>query len=323
MGGHRIQGGLTQSEDQTILFGQFRGFWDKSIKVARAHRKDSIDQISPGCDQLLIDSAEDLVVAEVGVVLLRENCRDRIAQSVRLETLVVPGNRPSDSPARRCFVTTESQVLVGGDVCGQVEVAVTHQHRRPDHRMERNVVFADEVVGLRLRVLPPFLPLVGVIGVRSPLDRRREIADHRIEPHIDLLAWAQIVDRYVDTPVDVAGDCSFRHVCHHSQSPVLDVFAPRRFALEPLLKPVGEGGQVEKIVLGFTKHGGSTTQSGSGVDQVDSVQRSATVVALIATGVFVATVWAGPFDIAIRQVALGFRIVELLGDLLVEIAVFE
>ena len=44
-----------------------------------------------------------------------------------------------------------------------------------------------EVVVPRVRVLPPVAPGVGLAARRRPLDRRREVADHRVEPDVDPL----------------------------------------------------------------------------------------------------------------------------------------
>ena len=53
---------------------------------------------------------------------------------------------------RRGLHATHRHELVGGDVVGQRQPPVAHQHRRPDDRMEGNVIFADEIVRARGRV---------------------------------------------------------------------------------------------------------------------------------------------------------------------------
>ena len=56
------------------------------------------------------------------------------------------------------------------------------------------------------------------------------------------------------------------------------------------------------------------------VDQVDRVEGSPAVVALVATRPVVAAVRAGALDVAVRKEALGDRVVELLGDLRADVA---
>ena len=161
---------------------------DLPVEISIAQREDPVDQVAPGGDQLVVDPADDLLVAEVGVVLLGEDRGDRVSECVGLEPLGVPARstaRPRGSPS---LLTVEGDVLVGGDVGGQVETPVAHQHRRPDHRVERDVVLAHEVVGLGFGVLPPPLPGLGVAAALRPLLGRRQIADDGVEPDVDPLA---------------------------------------------------------------------------------------------------------------------------------------
>ena len=81
----------------------------------------------------------------------------------------------------------EVHVLVRRHVVRQVQPAVAHQHRRPDDRVERDVVLADEVVRPGRRILPERPPGVRVATALRPLLARREIADDRVEPDVDAL----------------------------------------------------------------------------------------------------------------------------------------
>ncbi len=73
--------------------------------------------------------------------------------------------------------------------------------------MEGDVVFADEVVGLGLGVFPERLPGVRVALILGPLDRRREVTDHGLEPDVDPLRF-EALDGHGDAPVDIARDRS-------------------------------------------------------------------------------------------------------------------
>src|SRR5690606_39274065 len=110
--------------------------------------------------------------------------------------------------------------LAGDDLGGQVEhavvtggaaarplAAVGEQLGGPDLGVEDDVVLAHEVVGQRLRVVPPPAPGVRVAGAAGPLDGRGQVADDGVEPHVEPLGGqvAPAVERDRDAPVDVAG----------------------------------------------------------------------------------------------------------------------
>ncbi len=72
--------------------------------------------------------------------------------------------------------------------------------------MEGNIVLANKVVRLGFWVLPPMLPPLGIIGPGRPLLGGRQIADDRVIPDIDSLALAQVINRQLNTPLDVPSD---------------------------------------------------------------------------------------------------------------------
>src|SRR3954454_8373659 len=96
------------------------------------------------------------------------------------------------------------QELARDDAVGKVELAlsgtelsagaVPEQHARPDHRVEDDVVLPHEVRVSRVRVLPPLAPCFWCAAVLGPLDRSREVTDHRVEPHVDAfrLRWVAL-----------------------------------------------------------------------------------------------------------------------------------
>ena len=67
---------------------------------------------------------------------------------------------------------------------------VAEQLGGPDLGVEDDVVLAHEVVGVGVRRLPPLPPRLGVAGAAGPLDRRRQVADDGVEPHVDALVVA-------------------------------------------------------------------------------------------------------------------------------------
>src|SRR4051812_40211548 len=71
--------------------------------------------------------------------------------------------------------------------------------------MERDIVFADEVVNLGLRVVPPGFPGVRLTAVLRPFDAGAEIADHRLKPDIQPFALPT-GQRHGNAPVNIARD---------------------------------------------------------------------------------------------------------------------
>ena len=61
----------------------------------------------------------------------------------------------------------------------------------------------------------------------------------------------------------------------------------------------------------------------AGVEELIGVERAAAVVALVASRIFVTAVRAGALDVPIGQEALGLRVVELLRDAFVDVAVLQ
>ncbi len=71
--------------------------------------------------------------------------------------------------------------------------------------MEGDVVLAHEIERFGSRIIPPFLPLLRLTNVASPLDAGCEITHHRLKPDIyPFLAVS--FQRQPNAPFDIAGD---------------------------------------------------------------------------------------------------------------------
>ena len=162
--------------------------------------------------------------------------------------------------------------------------AVAEQHRGPDLGVEDDVVLAHEVVGLRVRRLPPGPPGVRVAGAPRPLDRRRQVADDRVEPDVDPLVRPvpPAVQRDRHAPVEVTGDGPRLQVAEQVQRELQHVGPPlAALALQPGPEHVGEGGQVEEELLGLHEDRRLAVDLRARVDQVGGVELIAAVVALV------------------------------------------
>src|SRR5262245_27047505 len=94
--------------------------------------------------------------------------------------------------------------------------------------MEDDVVLAHEVVGVGILALPPRPPGVRLARSGCPFDRRRQVADDRVEPDVDALVRpvppAVQWDR--NSPVEVAGDRAWLEVVEQVECELEDVRPP-------------------------------------------------------------------------------------------------
>ncbi len=176
-------------------------------------------------------------------------------------------------------------------------------------RVEDDVVLALEVEVLRVGVLPPVPPGVRLAALLSPFDRRREIADHRVEPDVDplLLVLGVAGDRDPHPPVQVAGDRPRPDLVEQPEREVLDVRAPVVVGRDPAAQAVGELRQVEEEVLRLPELGDGAVDPRPGLDQIGRVELVAAVVALVAARLRIPADRARSLDVAVRQRVPGRR----------------
>ena len=206
------------------------------------------------------------------------------------------------------------------------EPGVAEQHGRPDLGVEDDVVLAHEVVRLGVRVVPPGPPGVRVAAAARPLDRRGQVADHRVEPDVDPLVRPvpPAVERNRNAPVQVPGDGPRLQVIEQVEGELEHVRAPlARLGLQPAAEHLGERGQVEEVVLGLDEDRRLAVDLRPGVDQVGRVELVAAVVALVAARARVPADRAGALDVAVGQRAAGGRRDRAQRDLREDVAVLE
>ena len=231
----------------------------RGVAVERARLRDArvevaIDQCEHAVDQVCPRSrrARRCCVAETRP--RRNRCHSSRASGRRAHSgarrvvagqVVVDPHGPALAGAG--LAARHRDVLVGGHVVGQVVAPSAQQNCRPDDRVERHVVFADEVVDARVGALPEVAPGLRLAACRGPLDRRREVADHRLEPDVDALV-VPALERDGDTPGDVAGDRAvFQTFAQHPAGEVDHVGAPVLLVLrQPGLKLLLESGRRRK-----------------------------------------------------------------------------
>ncbi len=294
-------------------------------EVLRDHRGGAVDEVAPARDELAVVALDELGPAEVGVLVLRARGADEVADRVGpvarddvldVDDVLARGGELGALERHelaRDDLRRQSEHAVGAGLAPLVALAgVGEQLGRPDLRVEGDVVLALEVVGPRLRVVPPLPPPLGLAAAPGPLDGGGEVADDGVEPHVEPLARVVLpaLERDRDPPVDVAAHRARAHVLEQVLGELDDVGPPgaRRLApVEPLLEGAGEGGQVEEEVLGLDELGGLAVDLAAGVDELVGVELVAAVVALVAAGLGEGADRAGALDVAVGQGAPGRR----------------
>src|SRR5207302_10573190 len=131
----------------------------------------------------------------------------------------------------------------------------------------------------------PLLPSIRVAPLRRPFDGRRQVADDRVEPDIDLLVRVFLPARQGngDAPIEVARYGSRLEVANELEGVLAHVRTPVVMALDPRLQLVTKRRQVEEEVLGFLELDGRVAAALVRIDQVDRVELVAAVLALVAS----------------------------------------
>ncbi len=167
------------------------------------HGRGPVDQVAPAGDELGVVAGDEVGPGERGVRGLGAGRADEVAQRVG----PVAGQEVADvehvPAAGRELLVAHREVLARDDLGRQVEYAVLprlaaavalagvgEQLGRPDLGVEGDVVLAHEVVGQRLGVVPPVAPAIRLALAARPLDRRRQVADDRVEPDVETLGRA-------------------------------------------------------------------------------------------------------------------------------------
>src|SRR5699024_6174298 len=118
--------------------------------------------------------------------------------------------------------------------------------------MGRDVVFTHEVIRASLRVVPPLPPRLWLTDPVRPLDACGPISDGRIGSLVAFVLFAMrpSVQRYGDSPVDIAADGPRRKVFDHIERVLQYVRTPVRACVQPRCQPITESGQIQEKVLG-------------------------------------------------------------------------
>ena len=168
--------GLDRRQDLLIRRAQLAGLGHHAIPMLVGKGQHPVGQVAPGGDQLVVVAVDEIIPIPIGVLALGHIGGQVVAQRIRVVAgeEIQPPHRPI--AAAGDFLAFQVHELVGGHIVGQGQpvcqpclskslpnaLARADQLGRPDHGMEGDVVLADEVIGARLRVVPPVVPGVRV-----------------------------------------------------------------------------------------------------------------------------------------------------------------
>ena len=202
------------------------------------------------------------------------------------------------------------------------------QHRRPEQRVEVDDVLADEVILLDGRVgderveRPRVAERAGGAGIEVLL-QRREIADRRVEPDVEILRRRAFgLVRNLDAEIGrVARDVPVAEALAIVAQPLLHLVEdfglqrlPGRRRCGPLLEVRDDfgRGQAEEQVLGFAHLRLGAGDRRIRIDQVGGRIRRAADLARVAELILRAAFRARSLDVAVGQEHALHRVVELL-----------
>ena len=141
---------------------------DATLEIAVRESEDAVYQVAERGHQLIVVAPHKVAPGEVGVAGLRHCDRNVVSQRVGIVAIQVVGDPHCPVAAGGKLAAFQVEELIRGHVVWKVQPAVSGQHRRPDNRVERNVVLADEVVGVGV-ASPERLPGVRSTAARGPL----------------------------------------------------------------------------------------------------------------------------------------------------------
>ena len=263
----------------------------------------AVDEVPPVGEQLVVVPAHELVPREVRVLGLRSRGREVVPQRVGVVAREKVAHPDGDVAARRRLASLHGEEFARHDVVRELQVvAVAEEHRRPDHRVEDDVVLAHEVEVARVVVLPPLAPRVRRPAALRPLDARGEVADDGVEPDVDALRVLRVArHRNGHAPIDVARHRARLQVPDEAEGEVAHVRAPVRLRRQPLLELGRERGQVEKQVRRLAELRRGAVDDRPRIDEVDRVELVPAVVALVAARVRVLADRARTLDVPVGQ----------------------
>ena len=274
--------------------------------------------------QIAVHAGDEVIGVEVDVLdSAAELGRDVVAQPLGVHAeLEVAQGRDARAATLAHLLAADGDEAVRVDAVGHLAAAEV-QHRRPEQRVEVGDVLADEVDLLDRRIGEEVIEaaLFAVPGGAAVVEvglERGQVADRRVEPHIEVLARrvgdldAEVGRVAADVPV--AEPALTIGIDSEPLAHLVRNFALQAFAAGPLLeeRDTARIAQLEEEVLAALHHRRRAGQRRVGVLQVGRRVHRAADLAAVAVLVLRAALRALALDVAVGQEHRLHRIEELL-----------
>ena len=150
---HALEPGGDPVEHGTVGVRELAGKRDGPEIAIRVGQR-PVDEVSPVREQLVVVATDELGPREVGVLQLGAAGREEVAHWIRVVPLEHVAHVDRHRPTGRELLALHGQELTCDDVVREMQrlagaelatLVVAEQHRRPDDRVEDDVVLAHEV----------------------------------------------------------------------------------------------------------------------------------------------------------------------------------
>src|SRR5258708_20895475 len=145
----------------TLALAEGLRMWHNAAEPALQKCQCTVNYIAVSCQQFVVVAANEFIKSKVCIASFGSGHREVVAQGicpVKIQYIASPDHIAATA---RSLCSAHRHELVCGHVVGQVAVAVAEQHRGPDDRMERDIILADQVIGLyRWISLPGLHPVI-------------------------------------------------------------------------------------------------------------------------------------------------------------------
>jgi len=165
---------------------------------------DTVNQVSQLGQQFAVVGVDEWAPFELCITSLRAVLEQVVSPHVcRNASVLGVGSEHTDATRLTELTTLVVQVFCGTQVVVHSPgVPSTDLGSREDNTVERHIVLTNELVQLHfLRVAPPELPVIGVIG------GNRRVANASLEPHVQHFVF-EVIQRDGNTPLEITGDAT-------------------------------------------------------------------------------------------------------------------
>src|SRR3989344_1120385 len=236
------------------------------VEVRAYETQRAEDEISEIADELCVYFFLEIFPHEVSVLRLRHYARQVKSQVVCLHidnfvplqnfhflSLLVVVQKNSPVPALRDLVLLVIQKLEADHVVRQRESANSHQYRRPNDGVKRNVVLSKKMNNFRIFVFPIFFPQIRLANFFCQFGSRAHITQNGIKPDVEHLVLVSI-ERHAHTPLQVTSYAPLlQSLLQPAKRQVARCFIQLLVGFYPFLKLSGKFRQVEEKMFDFLK----------------------------------------------------------------------